>query len=204
LQWAPSGDLYFTATTAPRLRQGNNFRIWHYTGSLLYEQMWPEKQELLELTWQQYPVGKFKENSISYEKVEGIQSSQAQASEKKYVPPNVRNMGSESSSPQVSYGPIPGLPPGYSSSKQQNNTKKPKTHANNHQQVNKEKDPKTTTNNDKADDDKKKASAIRKKLKDIRLLKEKQEKGEKLDKQQLKKISSESELMTELSSLKLS
>jgi translation initiation factor 2A len=192
--------LYFTATTAPRLRQGNNFRIWHYSGALLYEQMWPEKQELLELTWQQYPVGKFKENSISYEKVEGIQSVQAQASEKKYVPPNVRNMGSDTSSAPVSYGPIPGLPPGYSSSKTHNNTKKPKN-VNNHV---KEAKSTTTTNNDKADDDRKKASAIRKKLKDIKVLKEKQEKGEKLDKQQLKKITSEAELMTELSGLKLS
>lgn len=55
-----------------------------------------------------------------------------------------------------------------------------------------------------SDEDKKKVSAIRKKLKDIKILKEKQEKGEKLDNNQLKKIESEGELNKELAALKLS
>lgn len=111
LQWAPSGDLYFTATTSPRLRQGNGFKIWHYSGSLLYEMMWPEKQELLELAWQKCPEGTFKENEVSYSKVEGIQSVQKQASDKKYVPPNARAFGNDSSPSSTSaplQGPIPG------------------------------------------------------------------------------------------------
>jgi translation initiation factor 2A len=32
LQWSPHGDKYFTATTAPRLRMSNGFKIWHYSG----------------------------------------------------------------------------------------------------------------------------------------------------------------------------
>lgn len=205
MQWSPDGELYFTATTAPRLRQGNNFKVWHYSGALLYEMMWPEKQELLELAWQKYPTGTFKEGVISYDKVEGIKSVQAQASEKKYVPPNVRNMGADSSSPApVAYGAIPGLPPGYVSSKNAGHKQKPKN-------INAKKEVSSgpvggsvTTNDPKMDEDRKKASAIRKKLKDIKILKEKQEKGEKLDKQQLNKISTESELTKELSALKLS
>lgn len=206
LQWAPSGDLYFTATTAPRLRQGNGFKIWHYSGALLYELMWPEKQELLELSWQKHPEGVFKELPISYEKVEGIQSAQKQASDKKYVPPNVRNFGDDSNSSAVppAQGPIPGLPPGYTSSKSQsafkgrnynssnNNRKKPSTNAT------------PVTNPDPIDEERKKATAIRKKLKDIRILKEKLEKGEKLDKNQLNKVASETELNKELAALKLS
>lgn len=205
LQWSPSGDLYFTATTAPRLRQGNNFKVWHYSGALLYEMMWPDKQELLELAWQKYPTGTFKESSISYEKVEGIKSVQAQASDKKYVPPNVRNMGSDSSPAPVAYGAIPGLPPGYVSSKNQNagHKQKPKN-------VNPRKETAggigsgVTTNDPKVDEERKKLTAIRKKLKDIKILKEKLEKGEKLDKQQLNKISTEGELMKELSALTIS
>lgn len=27
LEWSPSGDLYLTATTSPRLRQGNGFKV---------------------------------------------------------------------------------------------------------------------------------------------------------------------------------
>jgi len=41
-------------------------------------------------------------------------------------------------------------------------------------------------------------------LKDIKVLKEKQEKGEKLDRNQLKKIELEGELNNELAALKLS
>lgn len=181
---------------------GNGFKIWHYTGSLLYEMMWPDKQELLELMWQKYPDGTFKENVISYEKVEGIQSVQKQASDKKYVPPNVRAFGGDStssSSPAPAQGPIPGLPPGYTSSKSQaaakgkNNVRKPQTPNNGN-----------TANNDNNDDERKKASAIKKKLKDIRMLKEKLEKGEKLDKNQLNKVASEGDLNKELAALKLS
>ncbi|CAD5234711.1 unnamed protein product [Bursaphelenchus xylophilus] len=35
--WAPDGQHFMTATTSPRLRVDNNFRIWHYTGQLKYE-----------------------------------------------------------------------------------------------------------------------------------------------------------------------
>lgn len=168
--------------------------------------MWPDKQELLELAWQKYPVGKFKEVSISYEKVEGIKSVQAQASDKKYVPPNVRNMGGDSKSKSpapVAYGAIPGLPPGYVSSKNQNagHKQKPKN-------VNPKKEVAgvggAATTDPKVDEERKKLSAIRKKLKDIKILKEKQEKGDKLDKQQLNKISTEEDLTKELSALTIS
>lgn len=194
--------MYFTATTAPRLRQGNGFKIWHYSGALLYELMWPEKQELLELSWQKYPEGVFKENEISYEKVEGIQSAQKQASVKKYVPPNIRNFGGEDSGSTAvppAQGPIPGLPPGYQSSKTQAATKGRNTS---------NKKPQTTGAatpvSNPADDDRKKASAIKKKLKDIRILKEKQESGDKLDKNQLTKIASEADLNKELAALQVS
>ncbi|KAL7040107.1 hypothetical protein ACKWTF_000272 [Chironomus riparius] len=112
LEWAPSGDLYLTATTTPRLRQANGFKIWHYSGALLYELMWPDKQELYELTWQKYNEGFWKEPIISAKKVEGIQSSQPQASAKKYVPPNIRLLGEEAANSSIQpppQGPIPGI-----------------------------------------------------------------------------------------------
>lgn len=166
--------------------------------------MWPEKQELLELMWQKYPTGVFKENPISYEKVQGIQSVQKQAASTKYVPPNIRNFGedSPSSAAPPAQGPIPGLPPGYTSSKSQLGSKKQP----NNNRIKKPQTP-TTGNgesNDKEDDDRKKASAIKRKLKDIRTLKEKLEKGEKLDKNQLNKIASEGDLNKDLAALKLS
>lgn len=167
--------------------------------------MWPEKQELLELQWQKHPDGVFRETPISYTKVEGIQSVQKQASDKKYVPPNVRDFGddSTSSSAPAAQGPIPGLPPGYTSTKSQ--AAKGKQPKNNN---NRNKKPVAPANgggeNDKNDEERKKATAIKKKLKDIRILKEKLEKGEKLDKNQLNKVASEGELNKELVALKIS
>ncbi|CRK94154.1 CLUMA_CG007673, isoform A [Clunio marinus] len=202
VQWAPSGDLYFTATTAPRLRQGNGFKIWHYSGALLFEMMWPEKQELLELMWQKSPENTFKEMPINYDKVEGVQSVQKQASDKKYVPPNVRAFGEDSTSSgaPAAQGPIPGLPPGYTSSKSQSASKGRYNQRRKPQSSNSATEGKT----DKDDDDRKKSSGIKKKLKDIKILKEKLEKGEKLDKNQLNKITLEADLNKELAALKLS
>lgn len=198
LEWGPSGDVYITATTSPRLRQGNGFKLWHYSGALLFELMYPEKYELLEVAWQKYPEGKFKEPTITSQKVEGIQSVQAQPSTKKYVPPHIREFGdavvnNPSTAKYVpqAQGPIPGLPPGYTSAKPQH--KKPAGN-------------KPATDGDKSqgnDDEKKKVTAIKKKLKDIKVLKEKQQNGEKLDKNQLKKIDMEKELNNELAALKL-
>jgi translation initiation factor 2A len=116
LEWAPSGDIYFTATTCPRLRQGNGFKVWHYSGALLFELLWPDKQELYELAWQKYPDGFWKEPLVNARKVEGIQSSQPQASTKKYVPPNIRHLeeagggggGGATYQPPPAQGPIPG------------------------------------------------------------------------------------------------
>lgn len=123
LEWSPTGDIYATATTAPRLRMSNGFKIWHYSGALLHETMWPEKQELLEIVWQKFMPGSLKETQISNIKIQGIKSSQPLASKQKYVPPNIRNSSSGSNT-QITQSVeqkeqphrIPGLPPGYTSS----------------------------------------------------------------------------------------
>lgn len=113
-------------------------------------------------------------------------------SQLRYVPPNVRGDDSSATYNPPAQGPIPGLPPGYISSKSQAAAK-----AKNNTRQN----PSTANNEDS--DDRKKASAIKKKLKDIKVLKEKAEKGEKLDKNQLNKIASEIDLNKELAALKL-
>lgn len=50
LEWAPDGVHFLTATTAPRLRIGNGYKIWHYSGSLLFEKPWTQ-DELYEVCW---------------------------------------------------------------------------------------------------------------------------------------------------------
>ncbi|XP_008485701.2 eukaryotic translation initiation factor 2A-like, partial [Diaphorina citri] len=79
-----------TATTAPRLRTGNGFKIWHYSGALLYERPWNKQEELWEVLWQRFPPGTFKAPAISYKPVEGIQPSQPLPSKQAYVPPSQR------------------------------------------------------------------------------------------------------------------
>ncbi|XP_046588004.1 eukaryotic translation initiation factor 2A [Neodiprion lecontei] len=90
LRWSPDGEHFVTATTAPRLRMGNGFKIWHYTGTLLYERPWNKQEELWEVLWQTYPRNTFMEKPISYRAVEGITSSQPQASKQAYRPPSAR------------------------------------------------------------------------------------------------------------------
>lgn len=113
VEWCPNGVHLLTATTAPRLRIGNGYKIWHYTGTLLHEKACEEQEELYDVCWkvgrsylilnyppyftgrivlfQKYPMDHFKEPSISEEKVEGIVSSQPQASKEVYRPPSARN-----------------------------------------------------------------------------------------------------------------
>lgn len=120
LEWGPCGEKILTATTAPRLRIGNGFKVWHYSGALLHETIWTNGQELLQVVWQKYQDGLFDEKPISNAKVQGIQPSQPQSSKAVYVPPNIRSGGGTAgfgSSPRPNHqperGPIPGLPIGY-------------------------------------------------------------------------------------------
>jgi hypothetical protein len=54
------------------------FKIWHYSGTLLYERPWNKQEELWEVLWQFFPAGDFHEPMINYKPVEGIQPSQPQ------------------------------------------------------------------------------------------------------------------------------
>lgn len=90
LEWSPCGQYIMTATTAPRLRIGNGFKLWHYSGALLQEMMLPEKQELYEVRYAKFPVGTFTAFPIVTKKVKGIQSSQPKPSTQAYVPPFLR------------------------------------------------------------------------------------------------------------------
>ena len=88
--------------------------MWHYSGALLHETLWPSGQELLEVTWQKHIEGTYKENPITNEKIEGIKSSQPEASKQVYQPPNVRLMkeGKLNGNGDILQPIIPGLPPG--------------------------------------------------------------------------------------------
>lgn len=105
---------------------GNGFKVWHYSGALLHETIWPTGQELYEVVWQKFPVGVFQEKPISNVKVQGIVTATPQVSKAVYVPPGARG-GAVSFSPRLSgdastmadKSAIPGLPIGYKVSQSQ-------------------------------------------------------------------------------------
>lgn len=106
LEWCADGKHILTCTTTPRLRVGNGFRIWHYSGSLIYELISSnsndpnENLELYDVMWQPLPGGykRFKcdakppkqPNLMAQSKLSKFQSSAG-----KYVPPSQRNSSSD-------------------------------------------------------------------------------------------------------------
>lgn len=100
LEWCADGKHILTSTTSPRLRVGNGYRLWHYTGSLLYEQISTDpnqNMELYDILWQPRP-GKHKRpkcdskpselpNLLNQSKLNKFQGSTG-----KYVPPSMRNI----------------------------------------------------------------------------------------------------------------
>jgi len=88
VKWHPDGQHLLTTTCAPRLRQGNGYKIWHYTGSLMHEKAFATPDELYEADWQNmvsHPPFK-----ISKQAVQGIAPSQPQVSKQVYRPPGAR------------------------------------------------------------------------------------------------------------------
>uniref|UniRef100_A0A131XP25 Eukaryotic translation initiation factor 2A n=1 Tax=Ixodes ricinus TaxID=34613 RepID=A0A131XP25_IXORI len=90
LSWCADGEHFLTATTAPRLRVGNGFKLWHYSGSLQHEVLCKENEELWDVQWQPFPPEAFPAKPVSYKQVSGIESSQPQASKQVYRPPGAR------------------------------------------------------------------------------------------------------------------
>ncbi|XP_064394143.1 eukaryotic translation initiation factor 2A-like [Halichondria panicea] len=64
-EWCPDGVHFVTATTAPRLRVGNGYKVWHFCGTLVQCEDTPPKQELWEVKWRPFPAGTFPTPSTS-------------------------------------------------------------------------------------------------------------------------------------------
>jgi len=90
VKWSPDGQHIVTTTCAPRLRQGNGYKIWHYSGSLIHEKAFANTDELWEGDWQGAAPGTFGPFKVSKQQVQGIQPSQPQVSKQVYRPPGAR------------------------------------------------------------------------------------------------------------------
>ncbi|ERL91840.1 eukaryotic translation initiation factor 2A [Dendroctonus ponderosae] len=211
LQWAPDSEHFLTATTAPRLRTANGFKIWHYSGALLYENNWPQGEELYEVQWKAFPKLTFKEPEISGKKVEGIAPSQPIASKQAYRPPSARNRAVVTfklhDDDEEAHTVGSNNAPSKQALKYKKKREAKKAKRNEDADSNKEGSVPVVSNiklNLTGDPEvDKKLKNIKKKLDAINKLKKEQESGKMLEANQLTKIQAEEELLTELEKLSI-
>lgn len=224
VKWCPDGQRLLTTTCAPRLRQGNGYKVWHYSGSLLHEKNFSAGDELWEADWQAVNPGSQDMFKISKARVSGIQPSQPAVSKQAYRPPGARGTQStfklhdDEEAPQTMKNNA--APENMSKSALKN--KKRKEASKNKTKTEKDKEDALAAaaamnynNNQKnnyqgaagllADPDKeKKIRKVNDKLASIEKLKTQIAEGKVLEKNQLEKLTKEQELLDELKALKLS
>ncbi|MFT7803188.1 eukaryotic translation initiation factor 2A [Arapaima gigas] len=215
--WCPDGEHIVTATCSPRLRVCNGFKIWHYTGSVLYQDLVPERQELWEVLWQPFPDGTFPERPVRYQAVPSDLGSTEPKPAQAYRPPALRNKPATASSKLHEEEPPQNVRPGFSGEKVQSKTalknqkkreaKKAEMKTDIITEAPHTPDPTPVPNcpapasADPETD--KKIKNLRKKLKAIEQLKEQQAAGKTLQKNQIEKILLESQLLQDLEDLEL-
>jgi len=205
MEWCPDGQHLVLATCAPRLRVGNGFKIWHYTGKELYTYDVPKNMELWQTKWQYQPEGAFPVPKI----MSGVQDKPKVEA---YRPPSARGLPEkklmihETELPQNQRNNQETL-----SAAAKKNKKKRENKAKAKQEESADNGgftaetissiPEVASTGDPEVD--KKIKAVRKKLKSIEELKAKQRGGVALEKNQLDKITSEASLLKELQSLQI-
>lgn len=184
--------------------------------------MWPTGQELLEVVWQKFAPGVYKEPIISTVKIEGIKSSEPQASSVPYRPPNARGIFITPKILPTTTNPIANEASGRGNNRQtkrsQNFKKKQDNNGsqstpemlntsggnneyvpNNNRRISKPTKPVPDPDPEKT----KRIKAVHKKLNDIAKLKSRKEKGEHIEANQLSKMNTEADLIKELAELKI-
>ncbi|XP_018421385.1 PREDICTED: eukaryotic translation initiation factor 2A [Nanorana parkeri] len=214
--WCPNGEHIVTATCSPRLRVGNGYKIWHYTGSILHKYDVPDNTELWQVSWQPFTGGVFPAKPIVYQPIPGENPAEESKPAQAYRPPALRNK------PVTSYKLHEDEPP---QSVKPQSAEKPmsKTALKNQKKREAKKATKqegkadepaeqvlqsnqniasaTVTTGDPETD--KKIKNLKKKLKAIEQLKELQASGKTLEKNQAEKIEKEEALLKEIEDLEL-
>lgn len=89
-EWSPDGVHFITATTTPRLRIGNGYRIWHCDGSQL--EAYEATDALFDVCWQPRLDGFYPATTVSpaVSSKTSVAASQQEEKPKAYVPPALR------------------------------------------------------------------------------------------------------------------
>ncbi|CAB3403729.1 unnamed protein product [Caenorhabditis bovis] len=190
-EWAPDGQHFVTCTTSPRLRIDNSYRFWHYTGRMIHEVTFDSpREELWEVKWRPmsgYNKFEVREISKSDRMAAGLPIKKKDAShplnnvpagsvrqQGAYVPPHLRKTGGAA-------------PPAATSTKggQKTNGNAP------------------TAIKPQQSEAERKLFQLRKKIDDIKLLKERVANGDHLQPNQLEKIKREAEFLAEIEKLSI-
>uniref|UniRef100_A0A8C8J5S2 Eukaryotic translation initiation factor 2A n=2 Tax=Oncorhynchus tshawytscha TaxID=74940 RepID=A0A8C8J5S2_ONCTS len=216
--WCPDGEHVVTSTCAPRLRVSNGYKIWHYTGTVLYKQDTPTGTELWETVWQPFPDGTFPERPVKYQAAPSELGSTEAKPAQAYRPPALRNKPVTASSKLHEEEPPQNMRPGATGDKQLSKTalknqKKREAKKAAKQEINPDAlepqsdpspasnaQPETSCGDPETD---KKIKSVKKKLKAIDELKALQATGKPIQKNQLEKMEKEAQLMKELEDLQL-
>ncbi|KAK7090833.1 hypothetical protein V1264_010584 [Littorina saxatilis] len=214
--WSPDGEHFLTATVSPRLRVGNCYKLWHYTGSLLAHEPTPDGHELWEVKWRPVPAGTFKEKPVRYKPAEsGIASPENKKTEA-YRPPQARGTDYTPAAKLHEYEPASNIrqqaqataDKPASKNKKKRDAKKAKATEDGTQgdrgEPAPENDQSAAAAPSTGDPEKdKKIRNLRKKIQQIDKLKEQQKSGKTLEKNQLDKLKTEADLVKELEDLEL-
>ncbi|XP_029028193.1 eukaryotic translation initiation factor 2A [Betta splendens] len=215
--WCPDGEHVVTATCSPRLRVGNGFKIWHYTGSVLHKQDVAAGSELWEVRWQSFPEGSFPERTVKYQAAPSeLGTTQAQPTQA-YRPPALRHMPATSISKLHEDEPPQNMRPGASGEKSlskaalKNKKKREARRAAKQESTPEAEHPSDpvpvissqSEQGSNISESDKKIKNLKKKLKAIEELKEQQASGKVLQRNQLEKIQKETQLLQELQELEI-
>ncbi|CEG64096.1 hypothetical protein RMATCC62417_01132 [Rhizopus microsporus] len=210
-EWSPCGRFLLTATMTPRLRVDNGFKLWHQSGTLVYEE---EIEELYQISYRPQPVALFPMRSMSPPptpvKILPSKTSAAKTTaipSGAYRPPHLRGGGKPMSLSEraaalngvgkgaPSQRKVVGAPVGGKPKKNNNQKKESKNESEN-----------ISTTGDAAlstEDKQKKIRNLEKKLRQIAELKEKMGRGEELAPAQQQKVASEVSILREIANLRL-
>lgn len=228
-EWAADGLHVLTAVLSPRIRVDNGYKVWRCDGTLLHEEA---VDELLKVGWRKVAPGVFSApripkpdpaaaNSPTPSSSSSSSAAPQPAAPAKYRHPNFSGRSisvREESKGPVKYNaakaaPAKNTPPGFYESKTASKNKK--------KRQNKKKGAKGEGNsaNEKTEEEgeeeqsaapeseaeiEKKVKALKKKLRQITLLKESQASGKTLDAAQLEKVNGEAKLLQEVAKLEAS
>ncbi|XP_028587121.1 eukaryotic translation initiation factor 2A [Podarcis muralis] len=217
--WCPDGEHIVTATCSPRLRVGNGYKIWHYTGPVLYKYEVQQNAELWQVAWQPFLDGVFPAKAVTYAVPSKAPNDEPKAAQA-YRPPALRNKPVTSSKlhedepPQNMRSKNGDKPLSKTALKNQRKHEAKKvakqearaegsqevTPASPVQNASQNAAPSITSGDPEVD---KKIKNLKKKLKAIEQLKDQAATGKQLEKNQLEKIQKEAALLKELEELEL-